>query len=400
MLFSIPIFSNLVQGDTLVFDFSQASINNGLFEFPIYLESDSDIFAFDFENQFDLDELTYDSYQVLDPSISVTVFYNAADSTLRGTSFSLSPYTSNQALVLLRFSFTNNPGIEDFKTLSIITNGSPAGAKYKESFCSSESVTLVAPDVNPSNTYVWSNGETASSINVNTAGFYNVQTNTPEGIVNSPIFEIETVAAPEAAVTPNGSIEICDGDNVILNANSGNFSYLWSSGQTSPTIAVNMAGTYSVEVTDNVTGCSTISTQNAVVSVNPLPDASITFDGVTSLCTGESTELFAVNDPDYSYNWSTGANTNSITVSQSGTYSLTVIDENSCFAVSDPIELEFVSLDEDFDSNGLVDVLDYLYILGVFGTNDSTGDLNNSGLVDVIDLLQVLGKLGATCTTN
>ncbi|MGE0078100.1 MAG: hypothetical protein AB7S48_09590, partial [Bacteroidales bacterium] len=47
---------------------------------------------------------------------------------------------------------------------------------------------------------------------------------------------------------------ICSYDNLVINAQSGFSSYLWSNGATTPTITVNQSGTYSVTVNDN-TGC-------------------------------------------------------------------------------------------------------------------------------------------------
>ncbi len=61
------------------------------------------------------------------------------------------------------------------------------------------------------------------------------------------------------------SYTICNGAAIVLTPSingSQGLSFLWSTGATDPEILVNVAGTYSVEVTDNSTNCSvTISTE-------------------------------------------------------------------------------------------------------------------------------------------
>ena len=43
-----------------------------------------------------------------------------------------------------------------------------------------------------------------------------------------------------------------------------------------------------------------------------------------------------------------------------------------------------------------VDVLDLLYVIAVWGTDNPAGDINRDGWVDVMDLLEVIGNWG-TC---
>lgn len=81
---------------------------------------------------------------------------------------------------------------------------------------------------------------------------------------------------------------------------------------------------YQYILTDH--GCS--DTQLVTVIVNPLPIATITANGPTTFCQGDSVILtigtFA------SYHWSNGSTSNNITVNSSATYTVTVTDNNGC----------------------------------------------------------------------
>jgi hypothetical protein len=104
-------------------------------------------------------------------------------------------------------------------------------------------------------------------------------------------------------VTPLES-EICaGGDPVELTANasegSGNYSYLWDTGETTQSINVNVEGEYCVTVTDLDTGCTFDACANLYV-IDP-PDCSI--EGSTSLCVGDQVQFCAsVSDADI-YLW-------------------------------------------------------------------------------------------------
>jgi hypothetical protein len=67
------------------------------------------------------------------------------------------------------------------------------------------------------------------------------------------------------------------------------------------------------------------------VTVTPAPNATVTIIGSLTFCTGQSVTLQA--QPGLTYLWSNGATSQSITVNQSGTYSVTVTS-NGCSATS------------------------------------------------------------------
>ncbi|MDP3461614.1 MAG: ice-binding family protein, partial [Bacteroidales bacterium] len=130
-------------------------------------------------------------------------------------------------------------------------------------------------------------------------------------------------------ITPDGPLTFCEGESVMLTASPAN-TYLWSTGETTQSITVTSSGNYSVTTSDACVGGGTSAV--ITVTVYPLPIVIITPDGPTNLCQGESVTL--TSSPGESYLWSTGAITQSILVSLSGNYSVTMTDINGCSATS------------------------------------------------------------------
>lgn len=141
-------------------------------------------------------------------------------------------------------------------------------------------------------------------------------------------------ALPIATVTPSGATTFCSGSTVTLTASTG-ASYLWSNGLQTQSITVNASGNYSVTVT-NTAGCAVTSAPVAVV-VNALPVATVSASGPTTFCQGGSVTLTA--SAGSTYLWSNGLTTQSITVSTSGSYSVTVTNANGCFAISNATQV-------------------------------------------------------------
>jgi gliding motility-associated-like protein len=116
---------------------------------------------------------------------------------------------------------------------------------------------------------------------------------------------------------------ICAGEKI--NLNPGNFtSYLWSNGQTVPSITVTTAGFYWVKVT-NENNCSTTDTFT-IKTVNPIPAGFLPAN--RELCVGDALLL---DVPGYAgYAWSSGQTSSGIIIRNAGTISLQVKDMNQC----------------------------------------------------------------------
>lgn len=121
---------------------------------------------------------------------------------------------------------------------------------------------------------------------------------------------------------------ICDGMLYAFDAGNAGANFMWSNGITSQTMQVSLPGTYSVIVTKD--GCA--GTDTMVLQVAPLPVVALGPDD----CSITAVTLDAGN-PGLLYNWSTGANTQTINITQSGNYSVTVTSPLStdCFGTDD-----------------------------------------------------------------
>jgi uncharacterized repeat protein (TIGR01451 family) len=200
-------------------------------------------------------------------------------------------------------------------------------------FCAGGSVTLTAPAGMQS--YNWSNGATSQSIVVTSSGSFSVTLTNPQGCSATSAATAVTVnPAPVATITPSGPTTFCNGGSVTLTAPAGMSAYNWSNGATTQSIAVNTSGSFTVTVT-NGSGCSTTSAPTTV-NTNGAPPVSITPSGPTSFCTGGSVTLTAT--PGFTgYNWSNGATTQSITVTNSGTFTVTATTGAGCSSTSSAV---------------------------------------------------------------
>ena len=145
---------------------------------------------------------------------------------------------------------------------------------------------------------------------------------------------------PTASISAGGVLEFCSGGNVLLTGNGGT-SYQWKKDNvntaTTNTLLVSTSGKYNVVATDG-NGCVSDTSSPVYVTVNPLPNASITPSGVTNFCSGGSVTLSNGNGVSYVWNESGtpigGATNNSYVASTNGSYTVTVTDNKGCSATT------------------------------------------------------------------
>ena len=129
------------------------------------------------------------------------------------------------------------------------------------------------------------------------------------------------------------------------------YSYLWSTGGSTPTISGLAPGTYSVTASD-ANGCTIVS--SVTVSNFNCEALEPTVTGVTSICpgsTGGSLEITAIvgGAAPYSFDWSTGSIDNHIEQLAGGSYGCTLTDAEGCQQI-----LEFEIIEEDTEAPVLV----------------------------------------------
>ena len=196
-------------------------------------------------------------------------------------------------------------------------------------FCDGDNVILNVPTNYEA--YLWSNGDTTSSITIQNSGTFSCYVTASNGCDSPPSDSIDILVHPPSPIpmiTKNGSSTFCEGESVILTASSGYNSYEWSNGETTQSVTVSDSGVYICTVTD-INDCTSVSAPENI-TVSPSPSApNITSDGSLIFCKGEQVVLTA--PPNYSaYSWSNEETTQSITVSDSGTYDCTVFNEAGC----------------------------------------------------------------------
>ncbi|HKR07077.1 MAG TPA: SBBP repeat-containing protein [Bacteroidia bacterium] len=161
------------------------------------------------------------------------------------------------------------------------------------------------------------------------------------------VHKMSECTLPSAAITPDGPTTFCSGSSVILNAPvAANRSYQWKkggtliSGATLSSYTATTTGNYRVIVTNTVTGCSKTTTNAAVVTVNPLPAATITPQGPTTFCAGGSVVLAANTGTGLTYKWKKGTNyisgatLSNYTATAGGNYRVQVTNGNGCSKTS------------------------------------------------------------------
>src|SRR6185436_4980964 len=107
----------------------------------------------------------------------------------------------------------------------------------------------------------------------------------------------------------------CEGDSLLLNANTANAQYLWSTGSIANSINVKQSGTYWVRVT--TPGFILNDTIKIIVKPNPIVD----LGKDSMLCEGRTYILDAFNAGAI-YTWNNGSASSSITPNQTGVYNL------------------------------------------------------------------------------
>ena len=165
-----------------------------------------------------------------------------------------------------------------------------------------------------------SNQFTPPPFSYNQPGIYHVRLLVDAGLPDQVILCKSIVIVPAPVVDLGPDRSICPGQTTTFDAGSGFSSYLWSTGATSRTITVSMAGAYSVTVTQG--GCS--ASDSVKVSLYPFlvveagPDQSIPYHSTTFL-----NGSFTGGSARYSYSWRPSSLLTNDTILNPGTTNLT-----------------------------------------------------------------------------
>jgi hypothetical protein len=204
------------------------------------------------------------------------------------------------------------------------------------SSCLGDSIRIIAPKGYTS--YTWSTGDSGRVLLAKATGAYWVavtDTNGCRGVSDTANVQLKPFAE-HLPVKLAGAAEFCSPGSVTLEAPRGYKAYIWSNGDTNRVITVDSSGSFSAHVV-NQAGCHGLTDTVHVVAHPEVPVPVIaSSSGHMAVCRGDSIELMA--PVGYAmYEWSNGATTSSIMISDSGTFGVKVIDTNGCSATSEPV---------------------------------------------------------------
>lgn len=173
-------------------------------------------------------------------------------------------------------------------------------------------------------TFLWSTGATTSTLNVTTPGTYTLAYTDTLGLIGQDTIVI--TLSPTPVVNLGSDRTICHGDTSCLSINPTAYNNIhWSTGDTTATVCVNIAGTWIVTA-DDALGCT--STDTVMTTVVAIPTPSLGPD--TTMCAGDTICFTSNCGPGHSFIWSTGATTSSICVNIIAGYWVQCIDSNGC----------------------------------------------------------------------
>jgi hypothetical protein len=183
--------------------------------------------------------------------------------------------------------------------------------------------------------YQWSNGDTTQTIEVTSAGSYEVIVRNAIGCPgSSPPVRVTVHPLPDPEIVALSPLPVCEGDSVILGLRGSFASYEWSTGERGASITVRSSGQFTVRV-QTVEGCEGRALPFRVDFL-PLPDPQIVAEGPLEFCEGDSVRL-RTSEGYARYAWSSGEDVASIVVRRSGTFSVAVRNSGGCEASAMPV---------------------------------------------------------------
>lgn len=218
--------------------------------------------------------------------------------------------------------------------------------------CDTDEITLNATGSSngPNITITWNGpgfvgGQNTLTPTVNQPGVYQLilvsTTNNCES--NASVTILQDIISPVADAGPDPDAEDCNSNGSQPLDGSGSnqgpqFSYLWSNGDTSLQLMVQVPGTYYLTVTDNSNGCTAVD-DVLVEGIDTIPTIThIPPDTLSCLANEVQIVLSANLGSNYTYGWENFSGQNGIvsgggtltpTVNEPGIYALNIFNENT-----------------------------------------------------------------------
>jgi gliding motility-associated-like protein len=229
--------------------------------------------------------------------------------------------------------------LEDNFTVLVCTPPAPPVSASK-SRCNKGPVTLEASGANPNQEYRWYDSEfgvtplstgasfTTSSLDGTTDFFVSVFD--PVTLCESARTKAAAVIVPveQPILNAAGVIQLCEETSFLLSAPEGFVSYQWSDGSQTRQVLVTSDAAYSVVVSTST--CTLPASDVVTFEFLAKPTTpQIVITGNTTICEAGEVTLSGPAGMT-TYEWSTGETTESITVNNSGSYTLNVGNDAGC----------------------------------------------------------------------
>jgi len=221
--------------------------------------------------------------------------------------------------------------------------------------------------------YSWSSGETTQCISPSTADTFTVTVTDSYGCTGVKSVVTYNSTTPNCTITGG---TLCPNSVLFLRAPLGYASYQWSNGTRTSYNAVRNAGTYSVTVSNSdncVSTCSfTVNRPLRIFVTKSDAKCSNEFKGSASVTASDGI-------PPYSYSWSNGETTASITNLDPGYYTVRVTDSGGCVSVytttiySNKTSYDYSTISGSFNSNAISPGT-YIWFSAVVNVNYSGND--------------------------
>ena len=192
----------------------------------------------------------------------------------------------------------------------------------RSQLCPGQSTLLTATVAGAAATgYRWNTGATTPTLRVAQAGVYRVVASFADGCQLTATHPVGPPRAQVASVS--GDTVLCPGTALTLTArNPDALRYTWSTGATTPTIAVAQPGRYGVTLTYEG-GCTSA---DSLLVQAALPPPAFALGPDTTLCVEQTLLLQApaAGSPSTARRWSDGSSGPTLRVREAGTYALEV----------------------------------------------------------------------------
>jgi uncharacterized repeat protein (TIGR01451 family)/gliding motility-associated-like protein len=204
-------------------------------------------------------------------------------------------------------------------TVVVAASQVPTITSATSSVCSGSPVTLSVS--NCSGNISWNNGSTTVGITVNPTATSTYSVTCGSGTCTGTAFKTITISVSQTPTITASKPEICSGESTVLTATNCTSGITWNTGSTDNSITVSPTATTTYTATCGIGACAASKTLTINVNTGQTP----TITASKEFICGSGIVKLKVGNCSGNIAWSTGAPTDSITVSPTVTTTYTVL---------------------------------------------------------------------------